>query len=86
MAGLRIGYAISNSKLIEKILLVKQPYNINSAAEHVAIKAMKNKDDLLLKVRILIEQKDKIYKFLTKYDSVTPYPQNQELYLQQDLR
>ena len=74
LAGLRIGYAISNSKLIEKILLVKQPYNINSAAEHVAIKAMKNKDDLLQKVRILIEQKDNIYNFLSKFDSVTPYP------------
>ena len=74
LAVLRIGYAISNSKLIEKILLVKQPYNINSAAEHVAIKAMKNKDDLLQKVRILIEQKDNIYNFLSKFDSVTPYP------------
>ena len=74
LAGLRIGYAISNPKLIEKILLVKQPYNINSAAEHVAINAMSKKDFLLEKVEILIDQKNKIYDFLSKYDELKPFP------------
>ncbi|MBL06501.1 MAG: histidinol-phosphate transaminase [Chloroflexi bacterium] len=64
LAGLRIGYAIANTEIIKRIIQIKQPYNINSAAEFVAIEAMKNKERLYEKVKILMEQKDQIYKFL----------------------
>ena len=50
LAGLRIGYAISNPKVIEKLILIKQPYNINSAAETVALEAISKKDFLLEKI------------------------------------
>jgi histidinol-phosphate aminotransferase len=74
LAGLRIGYAISNSELIQRILQIKQPYNINSAAEFVAINAIKNKENLFKKVKILMEQKDKIYEFLLKKKEIKVYP------------
>ncbi len=74
LAGLRIGYAISNPEIIKRIIQIKQPYNINSAAEHVAIKAMNNKNKLFKKVNILMEQKDKIYKFLLKKSEIKVYP------------
>tara|TARA_B100000902_G_C27293467_1_gene908566 strand:- start:171 stop:1250 length:1080 start_codon:yes stop_codon:yes gene_type:complete len=74
LAGLRIGYAISNPEIIKRIIQIKQPYNINSAAEHVAIKAMNHKNKLFKKVNILMEQKDKIYKFLLKKSEIKVYP------------
>jgi len=74
LAGLRIGYAISNTEIIKRIIQIKQPYNINSAAEHVAIKAINNKEKLFEKVDILMEQKDKIYKFLKNKSEVSVYP------------
>ena len=46
LAGLRLGYAITNTEIIKRIIQIKQPYNINSAAEFVAIEAMKNKEKL----------------------------------------
>lgn len=74
LAGLRIGYAISNPEIIKRIIQIKQPYNINSAAEYVAIKAMNNKKKLFEKVNILMEQKDKIYNFLHNKNEIKVYP------------
>ena len=74
LAGLRIGYAISNPKLIQRMLLIKQPYNINSAAEQVAILAMAKKDNLLSKVEILLQQKDLIYEFMRHKKGLKAYP------------
>ena len=74
LAGLRIGYAISNPKVIEKLILIKQPYNINSAAETVALEAISKKDFLLEKVKILLEQRDKIFEFLQKKTDIKIYP------------
>jgi histidinol-phosphate aminotransferase len=74
LAGLRIGYSIANPKLIKRIIQIKQPYNINSAAEFVAIEAIKNKKLLMEKVNILMEQKDLIYNFLNKKTGIKAYP------------
>ena len=76
LAGLRIGYAISNPELIKRIIQIKQPYNINSAAEFVAINAIKNKEILFKKVEILMEQKDMIYSFLKKKNGIEVYKSN----------
>lgn len=74
LAGLRIGYAISNPRLIQRMLLVKQPYNINSAAEQVAMLAMDKKLEILNKVKILIQQKELIYEFLKNKKGLKAYP------------
>jgi histidinol-phosphate aminotransferase len=31
LAGLRVGYALADQRLIEKMLAIKQPYNVNAA-------------------------------------------------------
>ncbi|MED5255472.1 MAG: aminotransferase class I/II-fold pyridoxal phosphate-dependent enzyme, partial [Chloroflexota bacterium] len=76
LAGLRLGYAITNTEIIKRIIQIKQPYNINSAAEFVAIEAMKNKEKLYEKVKILMEQKDIIYSFLKKKNGIKAYKSN----------
>lgn len=76
LAGLRLGYAITNTEIIKRIIQIKQPYNINSAAEFVAIEAMKNKEKLYEKVKILMEQKDMIYSFLKKKNDIKVYKSN----------
>ena len=44
LAGLRVGYAISNKRLIEKIQSVKQGFNVNLLAQVGAIAALKQLD------------------------------------------
>ncbi len=50
LAGLRLGYMVADPELVEVVLRVKQPYNINAAAEAAALASF---DDLpLLQARV----------------------------------
>lgn len=44
LAGLRIGYVIANSKIIQKIALIKEPWRLNSIAEAAAVESLKDKE------------------------------------------
>jgi len=44
LAGMRIGYAVSNLDLAGVMQRVKIPYSLNRVSEHVAIKALKNQE------------------------------------------
>ena len=43
LAGLRVGYGISNSKMIHLINVTKPPYNLNTFSQIVAVQVLKNK-------------------------------------------
>ena len=43
LAGLRVGYMVAHPALIDVIMRVKQPYNVNAAAEAAVLASL---DDL----------------------------------------
>lgn len=51
LAGLRIGYALSNSEIISNLEKVKPPWNVNSIAQEVAISVLLNNEEYLGKSR-----------------------------------
>ena len=57
IAGLRIGYMISNPKIIDNIIKIKQPYNINVAAEAAAINILSNPEIAFEKVNLILKDK-----------------------------
>ncbi len=57
IAGLRIGYMISNPKIIDNIIKIKQPYNINVAAEVAAINILSNPEVAFEKVNLILKDK-----------------------------
>jgi histidinol-phosphate aminotransferase len=52
LAGLRIGYGVGSSNLVELMNRVRQPFNVNHAAQVGAIASLKD-DDFIEKSRIL---------------------------------
>jgi histidinol-phosphate aminotransferase len=44
LAGMRIGYSVSNKDMTLAMQKVKVPYSLNKVSEHVAMKAVKNQD------------------------------------------
>ena len=75
LAGLRIGYTIAPKKIIDILMQIKQPYNINIAAETAAISAIKNKEFLFENVKILIKQRKRLEKFIEENNKfITSYP------------
>jgi histidinol-phosphate aminotransferase len=74
IAGLRVGYCIGSETLVQRLMDIKQPYNINIAAETAAITALEKRDSVLKRARTLVEQRKRLEKTLDSLDGVKYYP------------
>jgi histidinol-phosphate aminotransferase len=74
LAGLRLGYAIMDPYLINEILKIKLPFNVNVAAEIGGLAAL---DDLALAkamVQKIIGERERIYGALNDVPGLVVYP------------
>lgn len=74
IAGLRVGYCIGSETMISHLMDIKQPYNINAAAEAAAIAALDNREDVLERANILIEQRKRLETTLSELKGVSFFP------------
>ena len=74
IAGLRVGYCVGSEVLIQHLMDIKQPYNINVAAEAAAIAALDNSDALIGRAAILIDQRRRLEKAIDGLEGVSYYP------------
>jgi histidinol-phosphate aminotransferase len=70
IAGLRVGYMIANPEIIDIILKVKQPYNVNSAAQELAVWALQNRELFLGSLRELLKTKDYYIQQMKKFEDM----------------
>ena len=61
LAGLRVGYAISNRDIIEYLNRVRGPFNTNTAAQIAALAALKDQDFIDKSIKNNIKGKDFLY-------------------------
>ena len=73
IAGLRVGYAIGSEVLVRHLMDIKQPYNINVAAEAAATAALESADRLLEGARSLVGQRRRLEVALDGIDGVSYY-------------
>eukprot|EP01123_Difflugia_compressa_P003765 TRINITY_DN15071_c0_g1_i1.p1 TRINITY_DN15071_c0_g1~~TRINITY_DN15071_c0_g1_i1.p1 ORF type:complete len:1461 (+),score=305.36 TRINITY_DN15071_c0_g1_i1:570-4385(+) len=75
LAGLRVGYSLSHPQIAACMDTIKQPYNVNVAADTAARKALEN-ESLILKEHVskLISERDNMYSLLSSYKWLQPYP------------
>ncbi|EDQ84329.1 uncharacterized protein MONBRDRAFT_39309 [Monosiga brevicollis MX1] len=74
LAGLRLGYCVADAELIKVMMAIKQPYNVNTAADAAGLAALEHRDTILKTVAILRAEKDRLYTELTKVDWLRPVP------------
>lgn len=73
LAGIRIGYGLSNKKIIEILNRIKIPWNVNSVAQKLAIHALSDKSHLI-KTRKMIEKESKfLHNSISKIQGFTCY-------------
>ncbi|CEG49588.1 histidinol-phosphate transaminase [Plasmopara halstedii] len=70
LAGIRLGIAFGDPKLIRVLNNVKAPYNISKLTSDVARKALSNLDQLRKNVTLIREEKDRVIKELQKLSFV----------------
>ena len=66
LAGIRLGYAISSSDLIDTINVVKPPYNLSTPSQLLASIAIENKDLYKENIELIVKLKDELYNSLVE--------------------
>jgi len=77
-AGLRLGYMIGAAELIAEINKIKLPYNINFFTEYAASLILDNTETFRDSVRVIVEERKKMYQYLKSmpFDNVYPSAAN----------
>ncbi len=74
LAGLRVGYGIFPAGLMPHLWKIKQPYNINQAAQVAAIAALEAADEIMVTVRAIIAERARLMAGLGAIPWLRPYP------------
>ena len=68
MAGLRLGFAVSNAVITEKLRAAKSPYNVNSLTQQTAEYYLRDKDEMNRRIEACRKAKKELYDALTEAD------------------
>jgi len=74
LAGLRIGYGLFPRALMPHLWKIKQPYNVNVAADLAARVSLLDIDFLLERVRQLVRQRQRLEVAFAELPFLAPYP------------
>ncbi len=74
LAGLRVGYGAFPLALMQYLLIIKQPYNINVAAEAAAIATLQDMAYLQHNLQLLIAERSRLTEKLADIAYLTPLP------------
>lgn len=70
LAGIRLGIAIANPQIIDYMLKVKAPYNINKLTSEVALQAFDDLDTVTKNIQSIISEKERVIAALEGLDQI----------------
>jgi histidinol-phosphate aminotransferase len=74
LAGLRVGYGIFPLKLMDYLMKIKQPYNVNAAAQVAALESLRDLDYLRGTIKAIVDERERLTAKLSKMDWLKVYP------------
>jgi histidinol-phosphate aminotransferase len=74
LAGLRVGYLVASPAIVEVLLRVKQPYNVNVAGEQAALASLDDRAALMERVAAIIEERERLSRLLGALEFLEVYP------------
>jgi histidinol-phosphate aminotransferase len=74
LAGLRVGYGIMSPELVDHIIDIKSPYNVNVAAEAALLASLEDAPALLGNVAKIVSERDRLNAVLEEMPGITPWP------------
>lgn len=74
LAGLRVGYGIADSEIIEYMLRIKIPFSVNALAQKAAIAALEDKEYLKKSVELVKEGRVFVIDEISKIKGARAYP------------
>ncbi len=74
IAGLRIGYAIGSELIIDHLMTIKQPYNLNIAAEAAGLAALQNKAKLMARIDTITNERKRLEAIIDGLEGISYSP------------
>lgn len=74
LAGIRLGFAVSNRSVIEYLKRAAHPFNVNVISQRIAALALQNWDYFKQQIEYIIKEREWLRNALAKIDGVVPYP------------
>ena len=82
LAGLRVGYSVAHEEITTALLAIKQPYNVNVAADFAARAALAHAPDVMrLQVRPMLAQRARMERELPALGWLTAVPSDSNFVL-----
>jgi histidinol-phosphate aminotransferase len=81
LAGLRVGYGVFPAEILDYLFKIKQPYNVNAAAQAAVLASLEDLDTLLARVRTLVAERERLYAGLQSVEYLRPYPSHSNFIL-----
>ena len=74
LAGLRVGYGVMPETVAATLMKIKQPYNLNQAAQAALLASLDDIDLLRERVRLLIEERGRLFDAMSTIPWLSPLP------------
>ncbi len=74
LAGLRVGYALCHPELALRMMAIKQPYNVNVAADVAARAAIEHRGQIAELVRAMVAERDRMARLVAETGWLRPLP------------
>jgi histidinol-phosphate aminotransferase len=74
LAGLRVGYGVFPGDIIQHLFKIKQPYNVNAAAQAAVLASLEDVKTLKDRVLTLVVERERLYRGLLEVAYLSPYP------------
>lgn len=72
-AAIRVGFMVAGAEIINETDKVRLPFNLNSLSQNMAIKALKNKKQMLSSISSIVTERKRLFNEMDKIDSAEPY-------------
>jgi histidinol-phosphate aminotransferase len=74
LAGARVGYALCDPRLAERMMAIKQPYNVSVHAEAGALAALRHRAEIMETVRCIAAERDRLSRLVGELGWLRPVP------------
>lgn len=74
LAGLRVGFMISDSEIIKEVNKVRLPFNVNSISQAGAVEALKDRRLLQSCIKSIVSERKRLLNEMKKIGNIKPYP------------
>lgn len=72
-AGIRLGYLLSNEKIVDRIMSVKAPYNLNFMTQIAGIEIIKNADSIMKQIEKIKVEREKLLLEMKQIEKIKAY-------------